>query len=154
MALLICTGCTASYAVGAKKCPQCGSTDHILQGEDQSMSPKITRHGGPTVAGARVVGGAWGDSDDIEWVGEHGPETVAFQPDTSEEGGEESSPGSSSSASPAKPSTSSKKSAPGRRKPARTTGSPSGQDPTDSSTAPLTGGGQTAGSSDTSDGSA
>ncbi|MEI5100302.1 SAP domain-containing protein [Streptomyces sp. PmtG] len=26
--------------------------------------PKITRHGGPTIAGAAVVGGAWGNSDD------------------------------------------------------------------------------------------
>lgn len=29
MSLLNCTGCTASYAVGAPKCPQCGSTDYV-----------------------------------------------------------------------------------------------------------------------------
>jgi hypothetical protein len=56
--------------------------------------PKITRHGGPTIAGAAVVAGGWSsEGDPNAW------------PDLSEEGGEESSPGSSSSASDETPST-------------------------------------------------
>ncbi|MFD8075812.1 SAP domain-containing protein [Streptomyces sp. NPDC059718] len=36
--------------------------------------PKITRHGGPSIAGALVVGGAWSDSDAPD--GFHDPEDV------------------------------------------------------------------------------
>lgn len=47
MALWECTACTAAYAVGAPRCPQCGSTDHVEQGE---VMAKITVHGGATNA--------------------------------------------------------------------------------------------------------
>lgn len=100
--------------------------------------PKITVHGGPTVAGAAVVGGAWSSEGDADvW------------PEPAEEGGEESSPGISSSTSPEKPSNDSepsKKPAPSR---ARTTGSRSKKGQTDSSSAPSTDGGQAADTSET-----
>jgi len=62
MALLVCTGCTSRYSVGAAQCPQCGSTEHVEEG--QEPMPKITVHGGPTIAGASVVGGAWSSEGD------------------------------------------------------------------------------------------
>lgn len=65
------------------------------------------------------------------------------QLEADEEGGEESSLGSSSSASTEPQPTSSEPSSKTRRKPARKTASRSGQDPTDSSSAPSTDGGQT-----------
>lgn len=43
MALSVCTSCTTKYAVGLPKCPHCGSTDHV---EDGQPMPKITVHGG------------------------------------------------------------------------------------------------------------
>lgn len=46
MALLLCTGCTSRYAVGAPRCPECGSTEFE---EDHDM-PKITVHGGASNA--------------------------------------------------------------------------------------------------------
>lgn len=60
MTARVCTGCTTVYAVGAPRCPHCQSTESVEQGEPM---PKITRHGGPTIAGAAVTGGAWSDSD-------------------------------------------------------------------------------------------
>ncbi len=98
--------------------------------------PKITRHGGPSIAGATVVGGSWSNEGDPDvW-----PEP---------EGSEESSPGSSSAASPETPSPSGEPSSKTRRKPARTTESRSGKVRTESSTARSTGGDQTAGTSET-----
>jgi len=47
MVLWLCSACTAGYAVGLAACPQCGSTDHVEEGQDM---PKITVHGGPTNA--------------------------------------------------------------------------------------------------------
>jgi len=56
--------------------------------------PKITVHGGASIAGASVVGGSWSNEGDPDvW-----PEPA------SEEGGEESSAGSSSSTSDETPS--------------------------------------------------
>lgn len=49
MALWICTRCTAAYAVGAARCPQCGSTERREEGEDMA---KVTVHGGATNADA------------------------------------------------------------------------------------------------------
>jgi len=59
MTLWACRGCPAKYSVGAPACPHCGSTDHYEEG---SVMPKITVHGGPSNAGARVVGGGWSDT--------------------------------------------------------------------------------------------
>lgn len=51
MALWVCRGCTAAYAPGAPRCPQCGVDDPIEEAEqlekEQEMA-KITVHGGPT----------------------------------------------------------------------------------------------------------
>jgi hypothetical protein len=35
------------YSVGAARCPQCGSTEHVEEG--QESMPKITVHGGPSL---------------------------------------------------------------------------------------------------------
>lgn len=74
MALQVCRGCTTKFSVGAPACPHCGSTDHYEEGSDMA---KITVHGGPSIAGAQVVGAAWSDTHEPdEWPtkGEHGPE--------------------------------------------------------------------------------
>lgn len=100
--------------------------------------PKITVHGGPSIAGASVVGGAWSDTDaPDEW------------PDLDKEGGEESSPGNSSSPSDEKPSPEPAKSSSDSRKPARTTPSRSTKARTESRSARSTGGGPEDGTSQT-----
>lgn len=132
MALWWCAGCSAAFAVGLSACPQCGSTSHT---EEEPM-PKITVHGGPS-----------NDADPgrAEWIGEAGPELLDV-PDgatvlpTAEE---EPSPGNSSETSSPKPASSPKQSGSKGRSRARTTANPSGQAPTDSSTARGTDGGQT-----------
>lgn len=43
MSLNACTSCTAKFAVGLPKCPQCGSTEYV---EDGDLMAKITRYGG------------------------------------------------------------------------------------------------------------
>lgn len=53
MATWGCADCTTVYSVGAPRCPHCGSTNRT--GDDM---PKITRHGGASIAS------------------EHGPEVV------------------------------------------------------------------------------
>lgn len=101
--------------------------------------PKITVHGGPSIAGASVVGGSWSSEGDPDvW-----PEPA------SEEAGEESSPGTSSSTSDETPSSEPEQSEKPSPKPARKTASRSGKGQTDSSSAPSTGGGRTAGTSET-----
>jgi hypothetical protein len=100
--------------------------------------PKITVHGGPSIAGASVVGGAWSDSDaPDEW------------PAPADEGGEESSPGNSSETSPEKQSSASEQSETQSPSPARKTASRSKKGQTGSSSARSTGGGQAAGTSET-----
>ena len=42
----ICVDCTAAYSVGARSCPQCGSTKYVEEG-----MAKISRLGGATVEG-------------------------------------------------------------------------------------------------------
>jgi hypothetical protein len=120
MALRRCRECTTAFAVGLPACPHCRSTDH----EEDGAMPKITRHGGPTIAGASVVAGGWSSEDEPDaW------------PDLDAEGGEESSPGSSSETSPEKPSSERKTSEPAPRKRARTTVNRSTKDRTASSSA-------------------
>ena len=56
MALWECADCTTRYAVGAPKCPHCGSTLRVNEAaqppeEDNDMA-KITVHGGPSNAAA------------------------------------------------------------------------------------------------------
>lgn len=132
MTLWTCLACTTRYAVGLPACPHCRSTDY----EEDGAMPKITRHGGPSVAGAQVVGGAWSDSSGSdEWP------DLSAEPGQQDEGGEESSPGSSSQTSPEKPETSPETSAPALPRRARTTASRSRKAPTGASTAPTTDGG-------------
>ena len=60
----VCLDCTTAYAVGAPRCPHCGSERGADEGsaaalgvyagariEEEDM-PKITRHGGPSTAPA------------------------------------------------------------------------------------------------------
>ncbi len=145
MTSLKCLGCTAVYAVGAPCCPQCQSTDHIEEGAEM---PKITVATGPSIAGEEVVVDtdrgpelvpvAETDVDPQELAEERARERAAA------ERGEDVSAGSSSETSSEKESTPPGKSAAGRQKPARTTGSPSGKGQTGSSSAPGTDGGPTA----------
>ena len=135
MALNACQDCTTQFAVGLKKCPHCGSTDFQ---EDGAMSPKITNHGGPSIAGATVTGGQWGDDTEPD-------ENPAPEPEsTEEEGGEEPSASNSSETSTETPPTEpeQKPSAPPKRAPR--TGSRSKKAQTENSSAPSTDGAQTA----------
>ena len=131
MTLWVCTDCTTVYTVGAPCCPHCRSTEHVEQGEPM---PKITRCGGPTIAGAATAT----------------PAAAAPVPDPiirtdaqltdKPEGGEESSPGSSSSASTETQPTPSEPSEQPLPKRAPRTGSRSGKGRTASSSAPSTDG--------------
>lgn len=132
--LRVCLDCTCAFAVGVLRCPHCGSERHADQGSaaalgvqasvpiEEEHMPKITRHGGPSVAGQE-------------------PAPV--------EGGEQPSAGSSGETSSEKPSTSPVTSETGPRKRARKTGSRSGQARTAGSTARSTGGGQADAESET-----
>ena len=48
----ICEDCTARYAVGAPRCPQCQSTRYREEGTEM---PKVSVHGGPSVADEETV---------------------------------------------------------------------------------------------------
>lgn len=101
--------------------------------------PKITVHGGPSIAGASVVGGSWSREGDPDvW-----PEPA------DEEAGEESSPGSSSSTSDETPSSEPEPSGTKSPSRARTMASRSKKGRTGSASAPSTDGGQTDGTSQT-----
>ena len=110
MALWGCAGCSTVYAVGLPACPHCQSTDR-----EEDPMPKITVHGGPTVAAEATL------------VGEPGPEVTSLPDgDTVQPAPEEeSSPGNSSETSSAKPQPSSKPSSSKGRSRARTTENPS-----------------------------
>jgi len=101
--------------------------------------PKITVHGGPSIAGASVVGGSWSNEGEAD---------VWPEPEQ-EEGGEESSPGSSSSTSDETPSSEPEPSGPPTPSRARTTASRSKKGQTGSSSAASTDGGQTEATSET-----
>lgn len=165
MSLWHCRDCSTAYAVGLRACPHCQSTHYT-----EEPVPKITRHGGPTVAGAHVIGGAWGDDGDSwpeeaadtapariveteqrltveqatelrEHVAEHGVKGgLPHGATVKETGGEGSSPGSSSKPSPRKSGSSQKSSAASPRKRARTTGSRSTPPPAEGSSARSTDG--------------
>lgn len=59
MALWECADCTTRYAVGAPKCPHCGSTMRVNEAtqppEEETDMAKITVHGGPTNAAAEEL---------------------------------------------------------------------------------------------------
>jgi hypothetical protein len=141
MALRRCRECTTTFAVGLPACPHCSSTDH----EEDGAMPKITRHGGPTIAGATVVGGSWGNEGDPDvW-----PEPEQAAEESADEGSEEPSASSSSETSPEKPSSESEKSEAETPKRARKTASRSTKGRTGSSSARSTGGGRTEAGSET-----
>jgi hypothetical protein len=54
MAVWTCAECTADYAVGLPKCPQCGSTIRVderpLPPEEETDMAKVTVHGGASDA--------------------------------------------------------------------------------------------------------
>lgn len=105
--LWICNSCTAAYSPGAPRCPQCGSTDYLEQGEEMA---KITVHGGPSnaAAGPVITGGEWssGTVDGTPVVDGYDPNNLTlpdgpgdpytlgsdgtryFEPKTLEDGGE------------------------------------------------------------------
>lgn len=160
---ITCDACTAVYSVGARRCPQCGSTDHHLTGETEDTTmPKITKHEGASYAlpaedietraeesrivgehGPEVVPGISGDTTVVPVHGEDDPVDLSEIYEQEQEGGEESSPGSSSETSSAKPETSSEQKAGARPKRARTTANPSRGDRTGNSSAASTDGDQT-----------
>lgn len=82
MALNACQDCTTRFAVGLTRCPHCQSTDFQ---EDGDM-PKITAHGGASIAGAEVTGGQWGD--DTEPDESPAPAESGTEPEQEEEGSE------------------------------------------------------------------
>lgn len=138
MSLRVCLDCTTAFAVGAPRCPHCGSERHAEEGsaaalgiraslpvetEEDSM-PKITRHGGVSVP-------------PVEEAAEH------------VEGGEDVSAGEDSSTSSEKPSTKPETSEAETPKRARTTGSRSKQGRTGGSSARSTDGGRETDSSAT-----
>lgn len=43
--LWICEDCTAKYSVGAKNCPQCGSTEHRDEGVEPSPIEPVDEGG-------------------------------------------------------------------------------------------------------------
>lgn len=73
MSLRVCLDCTAAFAVGLPRCPQCRSERHAEKGQavalgiqpgvpavEEEHMPKITRHGGPSIPpaeGAETNGG-------------------------------------------------------------------------------------------------
>lgn len=135
MALNTCAGCTTKFAVGLARCPHCRSTEFQ---EDGDM-PKITRHGGPSVAGISIGEARWGDGDEEASAGAAGPETVE----------EESSPGNSSETSSETPSPEPETNETPTPSRARKTASRSKKAPTGDSSAPSTDGGPAADTSAT-----
>ncbi|NUS79156.1 MAG: hypothetical protein HOV70_23560 [Streptomyces sp.] len=152
MALWACTECTARYSVGAPCCPQCGSTDHVEEGS-QDMTPKVTVHGGPSIADEEVV--VEGENGrELVPVSEADPDKVVAEEPREGEGGEDVSAGTSSETSSGTPSTTPVTNVPQTPSPAPKTVSRSGKDrkATPGSSAPTAGGGPADGSSATGSG--
>lgn len=141
MTLRVCLDCTTGFAVGVRLCPHCGSERHAEQGsaealgiraslpvdtEEEDDMPKITRHGGASIAGE---------------------EPEAAPPVSEQEGGEDVSAGKDSSTSSEKPPTTPEPSGSGTPKRARKTASRSGKARTGSSSARSTDGGPEDGTS-------
>ena len=38
MTLWVCQSCTASYSVGASRCPQCGSDNYLEEGQEMTKA--------------------------------------------------------------------------------------------------------------------
>ncbi|MGW9058907.1 hypothetical protein [Streptomyces sp. NPDC055733] len=133
MSLRVCLDCSAAFAVGVPRCPHCGSERHAEQGSalalgiqasvpiEEDHMPKITRFGGPSVAGEPVP----------------------------VEGGEQPSAGSSGETSSEKPSTKPAPSETETPSPAPKTGSRSKRARTAGSSARSAGGGRADAESET-----
>lgn len=104
--------------------------------------PKITRHGGPSVAGVTIAEAQWGDGDGQE--ASPAADEVAVP---EQEGGEESSPGNSSETSSETPSSEPEPSETPTPPRARKTASRSKKALTESPSAPSTDGGPADGTS-------
>lgn len=136
MSLWVCLDCTTAFAVGVPRCPHCGSERHAEEGSaaalgiqasvpvelEEDRMPKITRHGGASVAGVE-------------------PAPV--------EDGEDVSAGKDSSTSSEKPSTKPELSEQPTPSPVRKTGSRSGKGRTANSSARSTAGGPETDTSET-----
>lgn len=92
MAAWVCAECTTTYSVGAPRCPHCGSTEHTEEG--QESMPKITVHGGPSIAGASVVGGSWSNEGDPDVWPEEQEDAGTGEPMQAVDGGELTGDGS------------------------------------------------------------
>lgn len=139
MAAWVCVGCTTVYAVGAPRCPHCGSSEYVEQGAEM---PKITRHEGASVFGASVVGGSWSDTD--------APDAWPAGEEAAAEGGEDVSAGTDSSTSAETRGSEPEPGSKPARSPARTTGSRSSKARTGKgSSVRTTDGGQTEATSET-----
>jgi len=83
MAAWTCAECTATYSVGAPKCPECGSVirvnDTTQKQEDDDMA-KITVHGGPSNAAADEVEA--GEDVATESSSETAPAQESSEPET------------------------------------------------------------------------
>lgn len=65
MAVNRCKSCGTLFAIGLTVCPHCRS----VQWEEDSPMPKITKAGGPSVHGARMVGGEWvAEATEGKWL--------------------------------------------------------------------------------------
>lgn len=127
MAVNVCAGCTTKFAVGLAWCPHCRSTDF----QEDGVMPKITRHGGPSVAGVTIAEARWGDGEEQE---------VSAESAEAETAEEESSPGNSSETSSETPSSEPEQSETPTPSRARKTASRSKKAPTESPSAPSTDG--------------
>jgi hypothetical protein len=86
MALNACTSCTTKFAVGLTKCPHCGSTEYV---EDGDVMAKITRHGG---ASDDTVPTPDEETEAVDAPAPEDEETPAAAPEPEEEEGEEPAP--------------------------------------------------------------
>jgi len=73
-----CRGCTAAYAPGAPRCPQCGTDDPIKEDEQRAREqdmPKITVHGGRSNEDAEPGQPGYVEPADVEETGGDEPVT-------------------------------------------------------------------------------
>ena len=126
MTLWVCQSCTASYSVGASRCPQCGSDNYLEEGQEMAKANAASGTTYYVAEGAPVPDEL---HPDVRLVGPGAPAAT--------EEGEQPSDGNSSSTSTEQPQTSGEPSSPSPRKPAPTT-EPSSKKSTASGTAAST----------------
>lgn len=141
MTLRVCLSCTTAFAVGLRRCPQCGSTEHVEQGDAEGM-PKInsgpqgaTDKTDPDLTVAEQI--AVNRGEDLEQFRKDNPDLTK---DSDNEEGDNSLAGNSSSTSGESQKTNTEKSNPEGQKPALTTDNLSKKDREGNSTAGSTDG--------------